>query len=154
MKKISCQTRCGITLAMLLILGWGCQPQQKSAQEHFEQGWAYADKGLWDEAIFEFKEAVRLSPDNAKAHHSFGVALARKGFWDKALVEFKEAIRLEPELPQPHYGLGAAYVRNGNRSGALEQYTWLKDRAPMLGERLLKRINGKWLDDGNGTSRP
>ena len=145
---------CGIALAALLVLGMGCESRQKTAKEHFEQGWVYAEKGLWDEAVFEFKEAVRLSPDDAKAHHSFGVALARKGFWDKALVEFKEAIRLEPELPQPHYGLGAAYVRNGNRNGALEQYTWLKDRAPMLAKRLQKRINGKWSDDGNGTSRP
>ena len=146
--------RYGIALAVLLMFGVGCEARQKSPKEHFEQGWVYAEKGLWDEATFEFMEAVRLDPGDAKAHHSLGVAFARKGFWDKALVEFKEAIRLDPELPQPHYGLGAAYVRRGDRSGALEQYRWLKDRAPMLAGRLLKRINGKWSDEGDGGGRP
>jgi len=143
-----------IALGILVILGSSCRSNQKTAQEHFEQGWVYAEKGLWDEAVFEFKEAVRLAPGDARAHHSLGVALARKGFWDLALVEFKEAIRLEPDMPQPHYGLGAAYVRSGDRNGALEEYVWLKDRAPMLAQRLLKRINGKWSSGDAGASHP
>lgn len=145
---------CGIALAALLVFGLGCESRRKTAKEHFEQGWVYAEEGLWDEAVFEFMEAVRLEPGDARAHHSLGVALARKGFWDKALVEFKEAVRLEPELPQPHYGLGAAYVRKGDRGAAWEEYKWLKDRAHGLAGRLLKRINGKWSDDGDAGSGP
>ncbi len=141
-------------IALLLILGLGCQSGQKTAKEHFEQGWVYAEKGLWDDAVSEFKEAVRLDPGDARAHHSLGVAFARKDLWDLAFLEFKEAIRLEPELPQPQYGLGAALVRKGDRDGALRQYTWLKDRAPMLAGRLLNRINGKWSDDGHERDRP
>ena len=152
--KHSLTQRVIILVILLLGLGSGCQSEQKTAKEHFEQGWVYAEKGLWDEAIFEFKESVRLDPGDARAHHSLGVALARKGFWNQALVEFNAAIRLEPELPQPHYGLGAAYVRKGDRSGALEQYAWLKDRPPMLAKRLLNRINGKWLDETAAGNRP
>jgi len=145
---------CGIALATLFVFGLGCESRQKTAKEHFEQGWVYAEEGLWDEAVFEFKEAVRLAPGDARAHHSLGVALARKGFWDLAFVEFKEAVRLEPELPQPHYGLGVAYVRRGDRGGALEQYKWLKDRAPMLAGRLITRINSAWSDNDIAGSRP
>jgi tetratricopeptide (TPR) repeat protein len=143
-----------LALTLMLTLGLGCQSEQKTAKEHFEQGWVYAEKGFWDEAISEFKEAVRLDPVDARAHHSLGVALARKNLWDLAFAEFKESIRLEPELPQPHYGLGAAYVRKSDRRGAMEQYMWLKDRAPMLAGRLLNRMNGKWQGDDDGERRP
>jgi tetratricopeptide (TPR) repeat protein len=139
---------------ILLMLGSACESKQGTAKQHFEQGWVYAEKGFWDEALSEFKEAVRLDPIDAKAHHSLGVAFARKGLWNLALVEFKEAVRLEPELPQSHYGLGAAYIRDGDRSAALEQYKWLKDRAPLLAGRLLNRINGKWSNDGDVGNRP
>ncbi|MBI3780700.1 MAG: tetratricopeptide repeat protein [candidate division NC10 bacterium] len=147
-------TQRAIVSVTLFTLGSGCQSEQKTAKEQFEQRWAYVEKGVWDEAVREFKEAVRLDPGDARAHHSLGVAFARKGSWDLALVEFKEAIRLEPELPQPHYGLGTAYVRKGDRSEAMEQYKWLKDRAPMLARRLLNRINGKWSNDEDAGSHP
>lgn len=143
-----------ITLAVLVTLGSGCQSKQETGRKHFEKGWLYAEKGWWDQAVSEFKEAVRLNPSDAKAHHSLGVAFARKSSWSLALVEFKEAVRLEPELPQAHYGLGTAHIRNSDQSGALEQYKWLKDRAPWLAERLLNRINGKWSNDGDAGNRP
>ncbi len=139
---------------ILLTLGSACESKQETAKEHFKQGWVYAEKGFWDEALSEFKNAVRLDPIDAKAHHSLGVAYARKNMWDLALDEFKEAMRLEPELPQSHYGLGAAYVRKGDRQSALEQYRWLKGTAPLLADRLLKRIDGKWSDDSNESVHP
>ena len=153
--KLGCSfTRYVAASITVLMLGSACGSKQGTAKQHFEQGWVYAEKGFWDEAVSEFKDAVRLDPIDAKAHHSLGVAYARKSMWDLALNEFKEAIRLEPELPQPHYGLGAAYVRKEDRQGALEQYRWLKGPAPMLADRLLKRINGKWSDDSNEGVRP
>lgn len=141
-------------LIIVLMLGSACGSKQETAKEHFRQGWIYAEKGFWDEALSEFKDAVRLDPIDARAHHSLGVAYARKNMWDLALDEFKEAVRLEPELPQPHYGLGTAYVRKGDRQGALEQYRWLKGTAPMLANRLLKRIDGKWSDDSDESVHP
>lgn len=143
-----------IAFALLISVGIGCQSKQKTGQEHFEKGWLYAEKGWWDQAVSEFKEAVRLNPSDAKAHHSLGVAFARKSAWNLALVEFKEAVRLEPELPQAHYGLGVAYVRNNDHSGALEQHNWLKDRAPFLAGRLLTRINGTRSNDVDIGNRP
>jgi tetratricopeptide (TPR) repeat protein len=143
-----------IAFAILISIGTGCRSKQETGKEHFEKGWFYAEKGWWDQAVPEFKEAVRLDPIDAKAHHSLGVAYARKNMWDLALIEFKEAVRLEPELPQAHYGLGVAYARNGDHGGALEQHNWLKGRAPFLAGRLLTRIDGKWSNDVDAGNRP
>lgn len=146
--------RVATVLVILVTMGSGCQSKQGTGREHFEKGWLYAEKGWWDQAVTEFKEAVRLDPSDAKARHSLGVAFARKSVWNLALAEFKEAVRLEPTLPQAHYGLGVAYVRNSDHSGALEQYNWLKDRSPFLAARLLNRMNGKWSNDVDAGNRP
>ena len=52
----------------------------ESAEMHNILGSALADKGEFDRAIAEFREALRLEPDSASAHGNLGLALASLGF--------------------------------------------------------------------------
>jgi tetratricopeptide (TPR) repeat protein len=49
-----------------------------------------------DEAIEEYKEAIRLNPDYAVAHNNLGLAYDTLGRTDEAIEEF-----LNPALPMP-----------------------------------------------------
>lgn len=57
-------------------------------------------KFVWDwdfaGAEAEYKEAIRLSPNNAEAHYSYGNALVALGRLDEALNEFRIAQQLDP----------------------------------------------------------
>jgi spermidine synthase len=53
------------------------------------------------EAIREFREALRLQPDNEEAHNNLGLALRMTGERDQALQEFAAALARRPDWPGP-----------------------------------------------------
>ena len=48
-----------------------------------------ATRGKLDEAIAEYREAIRLKPDYADAHYNLGIALATRGKLDEAIAEYR-----------------------------------------------------------------
>ena len=59
-------------------------------------------RGSGTRRFAEFREALRLQPDDPTIHNSLGLALPRYGEPDEAAAEFREAIRLSPALrPRP-----------------------------------------------------
>lgn len=113
-------------------------------------GVALADKGLTDEAIREYKEAIRIRPEYADAHFNLGVDLKSKGLIDDAIREYKEAIRIDPEDAKGHYGLGDALAYKGKDKEAIEALRGFIEYAPSQDERqiliardLIREIEGR-----------
>ncbi len=68
---------------------------------------------MFDAAVAELREAIRLKPGNAEDHHNLGAALVDQGKLDEALAAFHEAIRLKPGNADGHCALGAALEKQG-----------------------------------------
>ena len=51
-----------------------------------------------NEAIIEFKNALKADPRSAEAHHELGMALLKKGDFRAAYSEFVRAVDLKPSL--------------------------------------------------------
>ncbi len=64
---------------------------------HYKRGESYYQRGQLDEAIAEYREALRIKPDLAGARHSLGLAYFAQGKLDEAIVEYQEALRLHWE---------------------------------------------------------
>lgn len=83
-------------LAALIVLG-GCRSaadtEKSETQRQF--GVRMAKMNLWREAMFRFKRAVEISPDDAMAHNNYAVALEANGDFDAAAREYREALRLD-----------------------------------------------------------
>jgi Flp pilus assembly protein TadD len=69
----------------------------KNDQTHVFLGAALANKGDWDGAITEYREALRLNPQNGLAHNNLGEALERKRDLRGALEEYRAAYMLDPK---------------------------------------------------------
>jgi len=80
------------------------------------------DKHDYDGAIVEFREAIRLKPDDAMAHNNLGVALKGQGKIEQAIGEYREAIRLEPGLALAHRNLGNTLLDQGKTDEAIAEY--------------------------------
>ena len=80
------------------------------AEAHDLLGNALDSKRLFDEAIAEYRTALRLhfSPDFPAGHYDLGVAFDDKGDFDSAIPEFREAVRSAPLSADANSGLGNA----------------------------------------------
>lgn len=85
---------CLVALGASLLLA--CASDEERLQEHLAQGDSYREEEKYAEAIIEYKNVLKIDPNNAQAH--FGLADAflrtsrlRQGYW-----ELREAVRLDP----------------------------------------------------------
>ena len=99
-----------ISIFTILIIGCNEDPQR-----HLKLGLWYAQKGLIEEAILEFKEVTRLYPSKiqslsredytvlSKAHYNLSLMYTKKGWWEYALKEAETCFELQPV--KDHYDL-------------------------------------------------
>ncbi|MGO9917588.1 MAG: tetratricopeptide repeat protein [Isosphaeraceae bacterium] len=91
-------------------------------EAHHELGKVLSAQGKFDEAIVEYKHAIRIGP-HGDAHADLGAILCeQKHDFDAAIAEFREAIRLQPERPDFHCNLGVAYSNQGKYDAAIPEY--------------------------------
>jgi tetratricopeptide (TPR) repeat protein len=100
------------------------------AEDHFNRGFAWANKGEYEKAIAEYNQTMQLldpsdSNDDAKiASVCFnrGKALNHKGEHDKAIADYNEALRLHPSNPVVYNGRGIAWSDKGEYEKAIADY--------------------------------
>ncbi len=88
---------------------------------HYNLGVALANKGNWDGAMAEFREALRLNPNNDGAHVALGYGLVVKGDWEGGIAEYREALRLNPKSEMAHVYLGKTLEIKGDWDGEISE---------------------------------
>jgi Flp pilus assembly protein TadD len=90
-----------VALAFLIASSTLCLPtradEKGNAKKQVEFGIQVARQGLWYEAIFRWKKAVELDPQNASARNNLGVAYEQSGEFELAEGEYERALELDPE---------------------------------------------------------
>ena len=64
-------------------------------------GWAYYQKGIYQSAISQFQEALRLaekrgSPDDSEVHYHLGLAYQKANQLSQARQQLEKAVKLSP----------------------------------------------------------
>jgi tetratricopeptide (TPR) repeat protein len=98
------------------------QKSPHKSRPHHGLGLAYDDKGMLDEAIFEYKKALTIKPNDAKAHNNLGAAYDKKGMFDEAIFEYKKALAIKPNYAEVHNNLGLTYENKGMFDEAIFEY--------------------------------
>lgn len=83
----------GIALLLVLFAGGCSSSGPVETQEQF--GVRMAKMNLWREAMFRFRRAVEMSPNDAMAHNNLAVALEANGDFEAAGKAYREAMRLD-----------------------------------------------------------
>jgi tetratricopeptide (TPR) repeat protein len=92
-----------------------------SAVSHYNLACTLRSRGQIDEAIGEFRTAIRLQPA-AVAYKSLGAAYQAKGLINEAIEQYQLAIRLQPADVGAHSSLAAAYADSGALDKAIEHF--------------------------------
>jgi tetratricopeptide (TPR) repeat protein len=92
-----------------------------SAVSHYNLACTLNSRGQIDEAIDEFRTAIRLQPA-AVAYKSLGAAYQAKGLINEAIEQYQLAVRLQPADVDAHSYLAAAYAESGALDKAIEHF--------------------------------
>jgi tetratricopeptide (TPR) repeat protein len=82
-------------------------------------GAALSRQGKYDEAIRQYRMALKIKPDYADAHYNLGFALAKTDNLDEGIYHFREAIRIEPKRVKYLNNLGVALSVKGDYGEAI-----------------------------------
>jgi Flp pilus assembly protein TadD len=92
------------------------------ARPHNNLGVALSEQGRLEEAIREYREAIRLDAAFPDPHNNLGIALFSAGHGvDEAILEYQEAIRLDFHLANAHSNLGLAYRLKGQLDDSIRE---------------------------------
>jgi tetratricopeptide (TPR) repeat protein len=117
--------RNGIYLSEEGIWGDTVSKRPENARAHNNLGHALSRiPGQSDEAIEQYREALRLNPNYGQAHYNLAFALATAGGpLEEVIGEYREALRVTPGLAEAHYNLGVALARvPGSPDPAIAEY--------------------------------
>jgi len=94
-----------------------------------KRGWYVYRSRVYDKAISDYTEAIRLNPNYANAYYNRGVAYGNKRDYDEAISDFSEYIKLSPNEGDGYYWRGISYRRLGKNVEAQADF----DKAKELG---------------------
>jgi len=77
----------------------------KVAYSHYEAGYNLYEQRLFEEAIYEYRQAVRSNPNFSSAYYWLGRIYYERGNYQEAVSNWKQVLRLEPESTKAAYWL-------------------------------------------------
>jgi len=95
---------------------------ESNGESHLDLGIALVESGRVEEAIAEYREAIRLQPASARALGRLGVALGRLGQNDEARARFEDALRADPRLGEVRTQFAQFLLVVGALDEAAEQF--------------------------------
>lgn len=117
-------------------------PERKAIQEHYLRAQEAQRSGQNEAAIKEFREILRLDPNNAEAHANLGVIAYTQREYGEAASEFQAALKLRPSLWKAQAFLGMCELRIGHSQTSKEM---LEASFPHLPDGDLKSQAGRDL---------
>ncbi len=129
------------------------------AQAYNVRGVALRRKKLFDQAIADYGEAIRLRPSYAFAYHNRGIAYQAKGEHSLAIVDHSQAIAFDPDYSNAYAGRCLAFEQMKRREEAIADCTKALELDPdkQDADRALSRLTRKTGKDlgplGSGADR-
>lgn len=74
---------------------WTAHAQEDESQTQLSFGVEMARRGLWNEALFRFRQAERVRPTDPRILNNIAVAYEALGKFDKALEYYQNAIKTD-----------------------------------------------------------
>jgi Flp pilus assembly protein TadD len=91
-------------------------------EAQYNLGAVLQNRGVTEEALQHFAQAVGIRPEDAIANNALGAALFAVGRIDEAIPRFSAALQAQPDNFDAHYNLANALASQGRFPEAIEHY--------------------------------
>ncbi len=119
-----------LQLVIIFTLG-GCS---NATTNHQEVGVQLSNEGLWEEAISEFDEAIRLNPKDSLAYYNRASAYQNLSEYRLAIQDYDQVLGLNPRDALAYDSRADAYLDLGEYQLAIQDYDEALGIFPQLGE--------------------
>lgn len=92
---------------------------ENNYQAHFGMGLALANRGMPDQAVVHYGEAIRINPDYDRIYNNLGILFLKKGDMQAAATQFQKALQLNEKNAKAHNNIGAAMMALGKTEQAV-----------------------------------
>lgn len=90
---------------------------------HESLGYALAQSGRLDEAIYHYSESLRVSPEYERALTGMGNVLVKQGKIEEAVYYTNKALLINPDSAEAHFNMGFALMKQGKDEEAIYHYS-------------------------------
>ena len=113
-----------------VLRGFARRIDPSDAGAHNNLGVLYFNKGLYEEAVAAFTQALELDPKMQVAQRNLEVAYFNTGYYDQRVTELRERIRLRPNDRDARWDLGRAFALLGQHEDAIPEFRALLQQRP------------------------
>lgn len=106
-------------------LTYGGRDLRKIVEMHIKN--LTIDTQRYKEAIAEFKQRIKLNPDDSSPHYQLGWLYKMSGMDKLAIEEFERSLQINPDDFWARYQLGWLYLKQGQIKLAREQFGMIVD---------------------------
>jgi type IV pilus biogenesis/stability protein PilW len=92
------------------------------AESHHKMGISYIENGQYDEALMEFKKAIKLNPRKKETLNYLGFISMHFKKYDEAVTYYKKAISIDPGYSEAMNNLGVTYAETGKWDQAIKYF--------------------------------
>ena len=85
-------------------------------------GRVHLQRGQFDAAVFDLRQAVAWNPGYAEAYNDLGRALVQEGNINEGLADFQKAVEIVPRFGPPHSNIGNIFLLRGQMDEAISEY--------------------------------
>ncbi|OGR34199.1 MAG: hypothetical protein A2051_03450 [Desulfovibrionales bacterium GWA2_65_9] len=87
------------------------------------RGNAYSGMRLYEQAVLDYDQALRLTPEDYALYFNRGLVFMTQGRFDLGARDFEKVISLKPGHADAYFNLGNAYGKLGQNDRAVRQFT-------------------------------
>lgn len=116
------------------LLAANVEPGRETQLEtaYFYLGTALMEQKLYEDAVSNFKEALRYRRDAADTHYALAVSLRELGNLDSYRESLENTLLFDPSMPEANYDYGQILLEDGDIAGAAEHFRKSIDKAPLV----------------------
>ena len=124
-----------IAVGLLVVVGVGAAAYfefggstEVRRERHLGKARQYITEAKVNEAVIEFKNALKADPGSAESHYELAMALAKRGEYQPAYQELLRARDLKPDLIPARFQLATLYLLNRDTKRAKEELEQIRER--------------------------
>lgn len=105
-----------------VLRGFARRIDPADAGAHNNLGVLYFTKGLYEEAVDAFTQALELDPKMQVAQRNLEIAYFNTGYYDRRVAELRERLRQRPDDRDTRWELGRAFALLGQPEDAIPEF--------------------------------